>query len=80
MPGRCKRIAEITSFVNRFRASATKSRQAQSRMKMLERMERIVPAHVDSPFEFEFAEPAENAASAADRGRRRLRLRRHARR
>jgi ATP-binding cassette, subfamily F, member 3 len=53
-----KRIAEITAFVNRFRASATKSRQAQSRLKMLERMERIVPAHVDSPFEFEFAAPA----------------------
>jgi ATP-binding cassette subfamily F protein 3 len=52
-----RRIAEITSFVNRFRASATKSRQAQSRLKMLQRMERIVPAHVDSPFEFEFAQP-----------------------
>jgi ATP-binding cassette subfamily F protein 3 len=52
-----KRVAEITSFVNRFRASATKSRQAQSRLKMLARMERIVPAHVDSPFEFEFATP-----------------------
>jgi ATP-binding cassette subfamily F protein 3 len=52
-----KRVAQITTFVNRFRASATKSRQAQSRLKMLERMERIVPAHVDSPFEFEFAAP-----------------------
>jgi ATP-binding cassette subfamily F protein 3 len=52
-----KRIAEIEGFVNRFRASATKSRQAQSRLKMLERMERIVPAHVDSPFEFEFSRP-----------------------
>ena len=52
-----KRVAEITAFVNRFRASATKSRQAQSRLKMLERMERIVPAHVDSPFEFAFARP-----------------------
>jgi ATP-binding cassette, subfamily F, member 3 len=52
-----KRIAEITTFVNRFRASATKSRQAQSRLKMLQRMERIVPAHVDSPFEFEFGKP-----------------------
>jgi ATP-binding cassette, subfamily F, member 3 len=52
-----KRVAEITAFVNRFRASATKSRQAQSRLKMLERMERIVPAHVDSPFEFEFSKP-----------------------
>jgi ATP-binding cassette subfamily F protein 3 len=52
-----KRIAEIEGFVNRFRASATKSRQAQSRLKMLQRMERIVPAHVDSPFEFEFTKP-----------------------
>jgi len=52
-----RRVAEITSFVNRFRAKATKSRQAQSRLKMLQRMERIVPAHVDSPFEFEFAAP-----------------------
>jgi ATP-binding cassette, subfamily F, member 3 len=52
-----RRIAQITSFVNRFRASATKSRQAQSRLKMLERMQRIVPAHVDSPFDFEFAVP-----------------------
>src|ERR1700677_232929 len=52
-----RRIAQITSFVNRFRASATKSRQAQSRIKMLDRMERIVPSHVDSPFEFEFAAP-----------------------
>ncbi len=52
-----KRIAQISAFVNRFRASATKSRQAQSRLKMLQRMERIVPAHVDSPFEFEFSKP-----------------------
>ncbi|HEY5265118.1 MAG TPA: ATP-binding cassette domain-containing protein, partial [Steroidobacteraceae bacterium] len=51
------RVAEITSFVTRFRAKASKSRQAQSRLKMLQRMERIVPAHVDSPFEFEFAQP-----------------------
>jgi ATP-binding cassette subfamily F protein 3 len=52
-----RRVAEITSFVERFRAKATKSRQAQSRIKMLERMEMIVPAHVDSPFEFEFLRP-----------------------
>jgi ATP-binding cassette, subfamily F, member 3 len=52
-----RRVAEITAFVNRFRASATKSRQAQSRLKMLERMELIVPAHVDSPFEFDFTAP-----------------------
>ncbi len=52
-----RQVAHITSFINRFRASATKARQAQSRIKMLERMERIVPAHADSPFEFEFAKP-----------------------
>jgi ATP-binding cassette subfamily F protein 3 len=53
-----RRIAEITGFITRFGAKASKSRQAQSRMKMLERMERIVPAHVDSPFEFGFLKPA----------------------
>jgi ATP-binding cassette, subfamily F, member 3 len=52
-----RRVAQITSFVVRFRAKASKARQAQSRLKMLEKMERIVPAHVDSPFEFEFAAP-----------------------
>ncbi|MEO8314427.1 MAG: ATP-binding cassette domain-containing protein [Pseudomonadota bacterium] len=52
-----REIAHMESFVNRFRASATKSRQAQSRIKALERMQRIAPAHVDSPFEFSFAEP-----------------------
>ncbi len=52
-----RRVAEITSFVTRFGAKATKSRQAQSRLKMLARMEQIVPAHVDSPFEFTFAAP-----------------------
>jgi ATP-binding cassette subfamily F protein 3 len=51
------KIAQITSFVVRFRAKASKSRQAQSRLKMLQKMERIVPAHVDSPFEFEFTAP-----------------------
>ena len=69
-----RRIAEISSFVNRFRAQATKARQAQSRLKMLEKMERIVPAHVDSPFEFEFSAAAEDAAAAAQYRRRRLRL------
>ena len=53
-----REIAHMHSFVERFRASATKARQAQSRLKALERMERIAPAHVDSPFEFSFAEPA----------------------
>lgn len=48
------KIAEIQRFIDRFRAQATKARQAQSRVKSLERMEKIAPAHVDSPFNFEF--------------------------
>ena len=48
------RIAEIQQFINRFKAKATKAKQAQSRVKALERMERIAPAHVDSPFSFTF--------------------------
>ncbi|MDC0661311.1 ATP-binding cassette domain-containing protein [Marinobacter sp. SS21] len=48
------RIAEIQRFIDRFKAKATKARQAQSRVKALERMEQIAPAHVDSPFTFEF--------------------------
>ncbi len=50
-----RQIAHLQSFVDRFRAKATKAKQAQSRLKALERMERIAAAHVDSPFEFEFA-------------------------
>jgi ATP-binding cassette subfamily F protein 3 len=50
-------IAHMHSFVERFRAKATKARQAQSRIKALERMELIAPAHVDSPFRFEFRPP-----------------------
>ena len=46
------RIAEIDSFVRRFKAKATKAKQAQSRVKELERMEKIAPAHIDSPFTF----------------------------
>ncbi len=52
-----REIAHLESFITRFRAKATKARQAQSRIKALERMERIAAAHVDSPFEFQFAEP-----------------------
>ena len=48
------RIAEIQRFIDRFKAKATKAKQAQSRVKALERMERIAPAHVDSPFGFDF--------------------------
>jgi ATP-binding cassette subfamily F protein 3 len=52
-----RQIKHMESFVERFRAQATKARQAQSRLKALERMQRIAPAHVDSPFEFSFAQP-----------------------
>ncbi|NJD07409.1 MAG: ATP-binding cassette domain-containing protein [Methylococcaceae bacterium] len=53
-----REIAHIRSFVDRFRAKATKARQAQSRLKALDRMELIAQAHADSPFNFEFREPA----------------------
>ncbi len=46
------RVAQIENFVRRFKAKASKAKQAQSRVKELERMEMIAPAHVDSPFEF----------------------------
>ena len=52
-----REIAHMRSFVDRFRAKATKARQAQSRLKALERMELIAPAHVDSPFRFDFRQP-----------------------
>ncbi|VDY37403.1 glutathione ABC transporter ATP-binding protein [Salmonella enterica subsp. enterica serovar Daytona] len=45
------------SYIDRFRAKATKAKQAQSRIKMLERMELIAPAHVDNPFHFSFRAP-----------------------
>jgi ATP-binding cassette subfamily F protein 3 len=49
-----RQIAHLRAFVDRFRAKATKARQAQSRIKALERMELIAAAHVDSPFTFTF--------------------------
>jgi ATP-binding cassette subfamily F protein 3 len=53
-----REIAHITQFVERFRAKATKARQAQSRLKALDRLERVAPAHVDAPFDFEIPAPA----------------------
>jgi len=47
----------LESFINRFRAKATKAKQAQSRMKMLAKMEELAPLHVSAPFSFEFREP-----------------------
>ena len=52
-----REIKHMEAFVERFRAQATKARQAQSRLKALERMARIAPAHVDSPFQFSFQTP-----------------------
>ncbi len=49
--------AHLQSFIDRFRAKATKARQAQSRMKMLAKMEDLAPLHVAAPFSFEFLDP-----------------------
>jgi ATP-binding cassette subfamily F protein 3 len=53
-----REIEHLRRFVDRFRAKATKARQAQSRLKALARMEAIAPAHVDSAFSFYFDAPA----------------------
>ncbi|SOY43136.1 fused putative transporter subunits of ABC superfamily: ATP-binding components [Cupriavidus taiwanensis] len=52
-----KEIAHLESFITRFKAKATKARQAQSRVKALEKMERLAPVHVAAGFAFEFREP-----------------------
>ncbi|BEL87165.1 MULTISPECIES: ABC transporter ATP-binding protein [Serratia] len=52
-----EKVAHLQSYIDRFRAQATKAKQAQSRIKMLERMELIAPAHVDNPFTFSFRPP-----------------------
>jgi ATP-binding cassette subfamily F protein 3 len=51
-----KEIEHMQSFVRRFKAKATKAKQAQSRVKALEKMELIAPAHIDSPFKFTIPE------------------------
>lgn len=51
-----KEIAHMQSYITRFKAKASKAKQAQSRVKALERMEKISAAHVDSPFNFSFPE------------------------
>jgi ATP-binding cassette subfamily F protein 3 len=56
-----RRVAEIEDFVRRFRYKATKAKQAQSRLKELERMQRVAPAHVDSPFYFQFPDPGKSS-------------------
>lgn len=52
-----QRVAHLQGFIDRFKAKASKAKQAQSRVKMLERMELIAPAHVDNPFHFSFRAP-----------------------
>ena len=52
-----REIAHMSRFIARFRAKASKARQAQSRLKALDRLERIAAAHVDMPFDFEFGAP-----------------------
>ncbi|MEM7052966.1 MAG: ATP-binding cassette domain-containing protein [Pseudomonadota bacterium] len=51
-----RQIAHMKSFIDRFRAKASKARQAQARIKALDRMQTIAPAHADSPFSFRFAD------------------------
>ena len=51
------KIDHLQRYIDRFKAKATKAKQAQSRIKALERMEKIAPAYVDNPFHFEFREP-----------------------
>jgi ATP-binding cassette subfamily F protein 3 len=52
-----RQVQHLKSYIDRFKAKATKAKQAQSRIKTLERMEIIAAAHVDSPFEFSFRKP-----------------------
>ncbi|PJC85592.1 ABC transporter ATP-binding protein [Vibrio sp. HA2012] len=53
-----KQMAHMQSYIDRFRYKASKARQAQSRIKALERLEKVLPAQFDNPFSFEFREPA----------------------
>ncbi|MFZ2628387.1 MAG: ATP-binding cassette domain-containing protein [Rugosibacter sp.] len=53
-----RQAAHLQSYIDRFRAKASKARQAQSRIKMLEKMGDIAAAHIDTPFSFSFPEPS----------------------
>lgn len=52
-----RQVAHLQSFINRFKAKASKARQAQSRVKALERMELVSAVQTESPFQFSFKEP-----------------------
>lgn len=54
-----REVSHMEDFIRRFKAKASKAKQAQSRIKALERMEKIAPAHVDSPFHFVFPEASQ---------------------
>ncbi|MGE8176243.1 ATP-binding cassette domain-containing protein [Pseudomonas fluorescens] len=58
--------AHMESYIARFKAQATKARQAQSRIKALERMEELSAAHVDSPFDFVFRESVKISSPLID--------------
>ncbi len=64
-----REVAHMRKFIDRFRAKASKAKAAQSRIKALERMEQVAPAHADSPFDFDFPEPprASNPLLTLDR-------------
>ncbi|MBD3648287.1 MAG: ATP-binding cassette domain-containing protein, partial [Pseudomonadales bacterium] len=66
-----REVKHMQDFVRRLRAKATKARQAQSRIKALERMEMIAPAHIDSPFRFSIphAPKTSNPLLVLDRAR-----------
>ena len=53
-----EKIAHLQHFIDRFKAKATKARQAQSRVKQIERMEKIAPVLAEADFSFAFREPA----------------------
>jgi ATP-binding cassette subfamily F protein 3 len=53
-----RKVAHLHSYIDRFKAKATKAKQAQSRIKALERMELISAAHVDTQFNFSFRAPS----------------------
>ncbi|GAA5182576.1 ATP-binding cassette domain-containing protein [Niveibacterium umoris] len=57
MAKQADKIAHLQKFIDRFKAKASKAKQAQSRVKALERMEKIAPVLADAEFSFEFKEP-----------------------
>lgn len=52
-----QQVMHLRSYIDRFKAKASKAKQAQSRIKMLERMEKVSPVHIDNPFHFSFKSP-----------------------